>query len=520
MLQKRIVMTLATLLAVLPGARLVHAAGLEKLLMPGELSKAHAKLEENCSACHDRADRSRQTALCLECHKDVAADVTRRAGLHGRLPNIGSGECKACHSEHLGREADIVKLEPAAFDHAASGFRLEGAHGAVRCESCHAPGKKYREASPGCGGCHRADDIHAGGLGANCANCHATLSWRNPRFDHATTKFPLRGAHATKACGACHIAGRYRETPQRCIACHAPDDVHRGTRGENCAECHTETSWTTAHFDHARETGFALLGVHAALDCAGCHRSGKFDDDLPRTCSGCHRTDDAHASRFGDDCASCHGNEAWRQVSFDHARATRFALTGGHARVDCHACHTARVAVQKLANDCASCHRGDDVHAGAQQGGCDSCHGTESWREDQRFDHDLSSFPLLGMHVLVGCGQCHASRAYAGTPHECAACHRSSDVHQGSLGRECASCHSANGWKVWDFDHNQQTRFALTGRHAQLACGDCHRSPAGQMRLPTDCASCHRENDVHLGQFGAQCQRCHNTITFKGARIQ
>jgi hypothetical protein len=25
---------------------------------------------------------------------------------------------------------------------------------------------------------------------------------------------------------------------------------------------------------------------------------------------------------------------------------------------------------------------------------------------------------------------------------------------------------------------------------------------------------------VHLGQYGRQCQRCHTTISFKGARLQ
>jgi hypothetical protein len=513
-------MTLASLLTLLPAVPVVRAASLEKLLMPGEVSKAHAKLEENCSACHDRTDRSRQRALCLDCHKDVGRDVTQHQGLHGRLPNIGSGECKACHSEHLGRDADIVKLVPAAFDHRDADFHLDGAHSAVPCEGCHVTGRKYRDARSGCGDCHKAADIHQGGLGGNCASCHSTLSWSHPRFDHATTKFALRGAHDKVACGACHIASRYRETPQGCVACHAPDDVHAGARGEACADRHNESSWSGTRFDHAKETGFALRGAHASLDCAGCHRSGDFKDKPPRDCKGCHRADDAHATRFGDDCARCHGNDAWKQVSFDHARDGRFPLVGQHDKLDCHACHTARVSLQKLPTDCASCHRGADVHGGAQRASCDSCHVADGWREELHFDHDLSSFPLLGMHVMVACGQCHASRSYAGTPQECIACHRSSDVHHGALGTQCATCHSPNGWRVWDFDHNQQTKFALTGRHAQLDCSVCHRRPAGAVRLPTDCASCHRDNDVHLGQFGVQCQRCHSTITFKGARIQ
>jgi hypothetical protein len=501
------------------GTQVARGANLEKLLMPGELSAPHAKFEDNCSACHDRSDRSRQTTLCLDCHKDVAADVASKSGMHGRLPNIASGECRACHSEHLGRKADIVKLLPAAFDHRSTDFHLDGAHAAVPCGSCHATGRPFRQASASCGTCHKAVDVHRGGLGANCGSCHATTSWTGARFDHDKTKFPLRAAHRETACAACHIAGRYKDTPLNCSACHSPDDVHRGARGENCGECHTESAWKTTKFDHAKETNFPLLGKHAAVDCAGCHRSGRFEDKLPRDCAGCHRAADAHASRFGEDCASCHDSDSWR-AEFDHAHKTRFALLGRHAKLDCHTCHTGRVGTQKLPLDCAGCHRGDDVHGGAMKAGCETCHGNDSWREDIRFDHDLSKYPLLGMHVVVGCGQCHASSAFAGTAHDCVACHRSSDVHKGSLGRDCGTCHSPNGWRVWDFDHNQQTHFPLTGRHAQLTCGDCHRRPGGEMKLPTDCASCHRDNDVHLGQFGVQCQRCHTTLSFKGARIQ
>lgn len=513
-------MILITALTLFPAARAARAGTLEKLLMPGEVSRAHARHEENCSACHDRTDRTRQTTLCLACHEDVADDVRRRAGLHGRLPNIATAECKACHSEHLGRDARIVKLSNASFDHRITDFPLDGGHAALPCESCHAAGRKFREASSSCANCHRGDDVHQGGLGNDCARCHSSASWRETRFDHARTRFPLRGAHGDTACGACHVAGRFRDTPRDCAACHRPDDVHRGARGENCGECHGETTWRNTRFDHARETGFALAGRHAAIDCAGCHRGGKLEDPLPRDCIGCHRADDGHAGRFGEDCADCHGNDTWRTTAFDHTRKTGFALDGSHAQLECHACHTAALSKQKLGSDCASCHRGDDVHGGGLRSGCESCHGMDRWSQDIAFDHDLGTYPLLGMHVLVGCGQCHASRAYAGTPRDCISCHRSSDVHQGGLGRECESCHSPNGWRLWEFDHSRQTRFALSGRHARLACADCHRRPAGLVPLPTDCASCHRENDVHLGQFGTQCQRCHGTISFKGARIQ
>ncbi|HEV7431739.1 MAG TPA: cytochrome c3 family protein, partial [Steroidobacteraceae bacterium] len=97
-----------------PGA---YAATVESLLMPGPLASAHAKLEAVCSNCHDRTDRTRQSALCLDCHKPIAADLSEHKAYHGRMANAGSGRCVGCHTEHLGRDADIVRLNVAQFDH-------------------------------------------------------------------------------------------------------------------------------------------------------------------------------------------------------------------------------------------------------------------------------------------------------------------------------------------------------------------------------------------------------------------
>src|SRR3954454_18553557 len=93
----------ALLLALLasPLAPAAHAASIEKLIMPGPVSKAHAKLESECSSCHDRANRERQTALCLDCHKETAADTAARTRYHGRMHQAATGQCRGCHTEHL-----------------------------------------------------------------------------------------------------------------------------------------------------------------------------------------------------------------------------------------------------------------------------------------------------------------------------------------------------------------------------------------------------------------------------------
>ncbi len=509
-----------TATASLAGAAAAHATSVEKLLMPGPVATAHAKIEDTCSNCHDRTDRSRQSALCLDCHKDIAADVRDHHGFHGRMPNAGAGKCTGCHTEHIGRAGDIVRLNKLEFDHEHTEFSLAGAHRTLACESCHKPGEAYRKAQPACLSCHKKDDYHQGQLASSCGDCHNMDNWTGAHFDHNKTAFALSGAHVAVSCGGCHLGGRYKPTPKTCIGCHATDDAHRGERGEDCGKCHTTAAWKDARFDHEKETGFALLGHHSKIDCAGCHRSGNFKDKIPKDCYGCHKADDSHAGRFGGKCDSCHGNDEWRPVKYDHLARTRFALLGVHAKLDCHVCHTANVETQRLGTQCVACHRAANPHGAKFATACDTCHGQQDWRSDISFDHDLTSFPLLGLHIVVSCAQCHRTQAFGDAGSRCIDCHRKDDVHKGGLGDKCDACHTPNGWPSWVFDHLKQTGFALTGAHSKIKCADCHRKPAAEVKLSQDCVACHQKDDIHAGQFGRQCQRCHGTVTFQGGRAR
>jgi hypothetical protein len=500
-------------------ARRAEAVNPETLLMPGKLTAAHAKYEEQCSQCHDRSDRTRQTQLCRDCHKDIAGDLRQRHGFHGQLPGIETTQCHACHSEHLGRSADIVKLSREQFNHDGTSYPLRGAHASVPCDACHAAGKPFRDAPGDCIGCHRKEEPHDGKLGRDCASCHDVGAWRQVRYDHDKTSFALRDKHTQVACAACHFGNRYKDTPRECVACHEPDDVHHGERGPKCGECHTTASWKTSKFDHAK-TGFPLEGVHDRIACNDCHRSGNLKDKLPRECVGCHEGQDSHAGRLGTECGKCHGNEKWKPSTFDHTRDTTWPLLGKHEKVPCHNCHTAPVATQKLPTECVSCHRASDVHAGRLGTGCDQCHTPQGWGEIVNFDHDLTKFPLVGLHVAVPCEQCHLTREYRDVGHECSDCHAHDDVHKGKLGKDCARCHSSNGWRLWQFDHGKETGFALTGAHGKLACEACHVRPPDEVKPKRDCLSCHEKDDVHVGQYGRLCDRCHSTVTWKGARVQ
>src|SRR5690348_627332 len=87
-----------------------YAQNLERAIMPGPLSEAHARLEGECGNCHVRFNRAEQSQRCLDCHKEVASDVRDRRGYHGRL---AERQCSSCHTEHKGRATRIVRLDEA-----------------------------------------------------------------------------------------------------------------------------------------------------------------------------------------------------------------------------------------------------------------------------------------------------------------------------------------------------------------------------------------------------------------------
>lgn len=496
-----------------------QAIDLERLVMPGPLIEGHADLQEDCENCHQAFDRGQQRALCLDCHEDVAADVSTGEGFHGLSPAVRGTECRHCHTDHKGRAADILSLNPDAFDHRLTDFELIGRHTAVACGDCHPPEALFRDAPLECGGCHDQDDPHGGRLGDRCSTCHAANSWREAGFNHDETGFPLEGRHQRIDCNLCHAGERYEDTPSACRSCHSLEDAHRGNFGGKCQTCHTPARWDRSHFDHNRSTKFALHNRHAQIDCRTCHTGHLYKQNLKMACVSCHRSDDVHRRRNGNDCRSCHSDIGWAEVQFDHD-GTDFPLKGAHEDLRCELCHQSDPKEEELAIDCYACHAGDDVHKGEQGETCGQCHNERGWSERIFFDHDITRFPLLGVHAVVACEDCHSSTVYRETDTRCIACHAQDDFHKRTLGTSCSTCHNPNGWPLWDFDHNSRTAFALHGAHEDLNCRDCHTQPVnGEIRQSEQCASCHRFDDIHDGRFGTDCDRCHTEQGWERVQI-
>jgi hypothetical protein len=322
-----------------------------------------------------------------------------------------------------------------------------------------------------------------------CRTCHSSATWRTSKFDHTKTAFPLRGRHQSVACTACHKGPAARTSPAfaTCASCHA--DPHRGTFKQDCVTCHAETSFrTAAAFDHDG-TGFRLTERHAGLACAACHKAA-----VPARAAPVPRPAPGRPP----------------------ARGAPRATAAAQAALD----------FRGLQPACASCHA--DPHRDQLGPSCGTCHTARTFAVTA-FAHPGPQDLFAGAHAPLACAACHQAalppstvRQFRGTPTACAACHQ--DVHLGQVGPECASCHAVTSPKfaATGFAH-ERARFALNGAHAAVPCVQCHPResrafPAGTgtaMRLTgiaTSCVSCHA--DVHLGQVGTACERCHSSAAF------
>jgi hypothetical protein len=361
----------------------------------------------------------------------------------------------------------------------------------------------------------------------------------------------LTKAHAAlegiSNCVKCHERGR-RITAEKCLSCHKPvadritrrAGVHRDVKGD-CVACHVEHTgvdgelrpFDQAAFDHAGVAAFPLEGRHAPVagKCSACHQTRSFLT-ARASCQSCHK--DVHNGALGAACGSCHTTRvAFKNViaggRFDHSR-TAYPLTGAHASAACTTCHINGAYKGLSFSTCTSCHK--DRHQSAWGATCTACHTTETWRTS-KIDHSRTAFPLLGRHAETACASCHkqsATRVKARSD-TCGACHV--DVHRGTFKQDCKSCHNENSFAKAPFDHGV-TSFALSGKHAPLACSACHKSsamppaPGDTVRtrwtaaatrtaadfrgLKAACVSCHQ--DVHRNELGTSCDTCHSTSNF------
>ncbi len=257
--------------------------------------RAKHKTVATCEGCHPQRQYKNTPTSCgaAGCHK--ADDVHQ-----GKL---GSA-CENCHRED----------ETVTFRHNRdSKFKLDGKHASQVCAACH-KSIEFKPVRSDCVGCHPEPQIHKGRYGTDCATCHSTTSFDDIKAQHDVGDFSLTGAHDRLACAKCHPRGeRLRGSGNLCVTCHRKDDIHRNALSPRCGECHTQRSFAPARFDHA-STGCSLMGLHATLPCADCHKNGNYGAVSP-ACVSCHRNDALKVKRPDHgtffECGRCHNPSAW-----------------------------------------------------------------------------------------------------------------------------------------------------------------------------------------------------------------
>lgn len=184
--------------------------GWERWVEPGKLSRAHAQLENNCTACHSPGlNAASNDAKCILCHADNTALLQRSTtSFHANV-----GQCRSCHVEHQG-----LGQRPISMNHVAlvSIFRSQ---------------------------------LQAGPSGDKAAD-HKLAMWLKVVSgpEHLGGTYP----HATAA-----------EAALNCISCHLPQDVHLGYFGKDCVQCHATDTWKLAEYQHPSPQ---------STQCAECHK--------------------------------------------------------------------------------------------------------------------------------------------------------------------------------------------------------------------------------------------------------
>ena len=434
----------------------------------------------NCQECHKTANYAGTSPDCYSCHQ--ANYVATSNPNHN---SIGfSTNCKDCHTTNPG-------WKPAEYrEHDSKSFPIySGKHNGTwnLCSDCHPNPSSYAQFT--CIDCHdhnqtEMNNKHGGvqGYAYNspaCFACHPTGS-KDGTFNHATSGFPLTGAHLTTECIKCHANG-FANTSPVCFSCHVANynqsvnpNHPANSIPTDCSTCHTTLpGWKPATYP-IHGNVYPLTGAHATIsnNCFQCHQ-GNYTT-TPNTCAGCHMpnynttTNPNHAAiGLSTDCSTCHTiNPNWKPASFP-IHNNYYVLAGTHITLDCNTCHNGNY--NSTPNTCFGCHQTNynqttnPSHAAAQfPTTCADCHSQTAWIPST-WNHDVQYFPIYsGKHngVWSACADCHTNPGNYAVFTCTTSCHpqaSTNNSHQGVSGYTysspaCYNCHPKGnaGGKMMD----------------------------------------------------------------------
>jgi hypothetical protein len=405
----------------------------------GPLSKAHAFLEKDCQACHQRAFVAVRDAACLSCHK--AGGEAETARIDERVTAKASPFLPLLVSDHAPHERLVRAMPPPPTlkGQAVSVFQTAMNHPSDRCASCH---REHTTAPPDPNVKATADVVRPGKpaliVVSDCAQCHSRLKMRLP------------------STGLIDTPDWNRHPEFRALVTTAFDGPQPRVQRVSLADRPMEANGLTfSHRTHMSAAGGvarqaqvlgSARGYGSALTCQSCHRpaGGGFKPmEMDRDCGACHSLAFAQvggqlktlrhhdmrniAGLLRGSLTAAPIQEGKGAPNVDPAVLRRGLAPGGL----CVDCHTVRPSAGPLGAEVAPVHLADRVlpwgdfnhaisaHAGVGKGAaiCADCHKAQT--SDRSQDYLIEG--------IATCKACHGK-----TEHETTA----------AAGAQCSECHS------------------------------------------------------------------------------
>ncbi|MEI6434536.1 MAG: hypothetical protein WCP32_06805 [Bacteroidota bacterium] len=235
---------------------------------------AHAPIAPNCALCHNSGYVNTPNT-CAGCHITKYNESTNPNHITANFPTT----CETCHTP--------AAWSPSSFNHNTV-YPLTGAHAtiAANCFSCHQG--NYSNTPNTCVGCHlpnfnaSVNPNHAAiNIPTDCGTCHTTNpNWTPATFPIHNNYYVIAGAHVPVSCITCHNGNYNNSTPNTCVGCHLTN-YNQTTNPSHtaalfptsCADCHTQTAWAPANWDHDNQYFPIYSGKHQGHwnTCADCH---------------------------------------------------------------------------------------------------------------------------------------------------------------------------------------------------------------------------------------------------------
>ena len=407
----------------------------------------------------------------------------------------------------------------ADFDHASTGFVLNGQHQNVRCETCHTQGT-FKGTPKDCASCHGWNNPRAQSsvmprnhipLGnASCESCHSATQ---AQFADASRTFSHTSV-AALTCVNCHSS----QNPHPGVMTNPADATHQAAlaQGQPCDKCHTTVEFT----------GLKMPANHiptAPVACTACHTASSFSvmpslsaihaniQNTSANCIQCHSVanaalyrsannlikapDAAHIPMGSLGCEACHVGANSSMATTPVADGANFAnslFNHASATKTCADCHGATVTsgtfVGVLPRTIGSL---TPIHVPATAS-CDSCHGAApaglvpavgmKTFANAQFDHGgvttgcvnchgpaISNNSFYGITSLIVMPASSGANAHMPTSTTCESC------HAGSLpaGLIAASSPRAVGSSLF---RNSPPSSTQIHSHAAGSCSACHEA--------------------------------------------